>query len=276
MSQENTQDVGGNNRTLVITLSTVLSVVGVVVIAITLYLCLRNRRRRAKLFNRGVTPIDDDEIESWKVNRNVNEKGGGRFTSRNSAMSTRAHRKAPSNSVIQYQSQIRSSIDAVPQSPRCFIHKHSFEMPQSPQAAVLARAPNARSGLTDETVAGEKPFVTVISPKRQSSRLHKSPPGPNGSRTRGSRGSRSSSVRSFSFGDTYFGENMTVSPRTSNDYHSANRVPSRVYSTSTAPPRVSFGENLNAAFASLSDHEPLTTVLSPPPLHRTEIGRAIG
>ncbi|KAK6070196.1 hypothetical protein SCUP234_10256 [Seiridium cupressi] len=273
MSQTSGSKGGSNDRTLIITLSSVLSVVGLVIIAVSLYLCLRNRRRRAKLFNRGVTPIDDDEIATWKVNRTGNEKGGDRFTSRNSVTSNYTHRKAPSNSVIQYQSQIRPSIEISPRSPRSFTQKQSFEVPQTPQTAVLAVAPNARSGLTDETVPGDEPFVA--SPRRQASKkLYKAPPNspPIGHRPRVSRGSRSSSVRSFA--DAWYGDNTAISPRTSNDFHSANRVPSRVYSTSTAPPRLSFGEA--GPFVSLSDNEPLTTVLSPPPLHRTEIGRAIG
>lgn len=272
MGSASAQNSGANDQTLVITLSTVLSVVGLVIIAISLYLCLRNRRRRLKLFNRGVTPIDDDEIATWKVNRGFEEKGGDRYTTRNSTTSNRTHRKAPSNSVIQYQGHVRPSIDASPQSPLSFIGKQSLDIPQTPQTAVLARAPNARFGLTDEIVPGDEPFVT--SPKRQTSKLYKAPPNANhiAHRTRVSRSSRASSFRSTDGG--WYSENMTNTPRTSNDFHFANRVPSRVYSTSTAPPRVSFGEN--GAFVSLSDHEPLTTVLSPPPLHRTEIGRAIG
>lgn len=272
MGTTTTQDSAGNDRTLVITLSSVLSVVGLAILAIVLFLCLRNRRRRMKLFNRGVTPIDDDEIATWKSNRNFNEKNGDRFTSRNPRTSNYTHKKVASNSVIQYQGHVRPSTDVAPQSPRSFINKQSFEIPPTPQNAVLARAPNARSGLTDDMVPGDDPFVTW--PKRQPSKLSKAPPNlPSlAHHTRSSRVSRANSSRSTN--GVWYGENMPISPRTSNDYHSANRVPTRVYSTSTAPPRVSFGEN--GAFVSLGDHEPLTTVLSPPPLHRTEIGRAIG
>lgn len=258
----------GNDQTLVIILSTVLSVVGLIIVAIAAYLCVRSRRRRAKVFNRGITPIDDEEIASWKIRRANDEKSGTRFTSRNSA-STYTQRRAHGNAVIQYQSQTRPSIDTIPQSPSSFSRKQSFEVPQPP-AAVLAVAPNARTGLTDETIPGDQPFVMV---KRQPSKLSKAPPVSIGtsSRPHTSKGSRSSSIRSF--GDAWYGENMTVSPRTSSDHPTA-RVPTRVYSNSAAPPRISLGER--GPYVSANETEPLTTVLSPPPLHRTEIGRAIG
>ncbi|KAI1859551.1 hypothetical protein JX265_006281 [Neoarthrinium moseri] len=261
MSEKSTSNDGANNRTLIITLSTVLSVVGVVVISIAVYLCLRNRRRRLKLFNRGITPIDDDEIATWKTNRNVQEKGGDRYTTRRSNSSAYTHRHAPSNSLIQYQSNVRPSLDTSPQSPRSFIHKQSFEAPQSLPGAVLAKAPNARSGLTDEAVPGDEPFVAPI--KRQPSKLNKAPPSSSSQGPQRTRGSRSSSMRSFA--DAWYGENMVIhSPRTS--YDTPTRTTSRVYSTSTAPPRLSLSDT--------NDH--FATVLSPPPLHRTEIGRALG
>ncbi|KAF3016809.1 hypothetical protein E8E14_009862 [Neopestalotiopsis sp. 37M] len=264
-----TNNSGMDDRTLIITLSTVLSVVGVIIIAITVYLCLRRRRKRSKMFNRGITPIDDDEIATWKIRRAADEKSGTRFTSRNSTTAY-TQRRAPRNAVIQYQSQTRPSTDTVPQSPMSYSRKQSFEVPQQPPAAVLAVAPNARTGLTDETVPGDQPFVMI--PKRHPSKLSKAPPVSIGShRPRTSRGSRSSSIRSV--GEGWYNENMAVTPRTSSD-HAPTRVPARVYSNSAAPPRRSLGEN--RPFVSTSDNEPLTTVLSPPPLHRTEIGRAIG
>ena len=269
------QDDAGNDRTLVITLSTVLSVVGLVVIAIALYLCLRNRRRRLPpLFNRGITPIQDDEIATWKISRNASEKSAGRYTARNSITRTstaHTHKKAPSQtpSLIQYQQPLeRQSYDSIAQSPRSFIQRQSTDVPQAPQSAILAKAPNARSGLTDQTVPGDDPFLP--GPKRQPSRLHKLPnsPPPTSGNSR-TRSSRSSSLRSF--GDAWYGDSMGPprSPRVSSEAHGAitRATSSRIYSTSTVPPRLS-----------LSDHnEPVHfNGLSPPPLHSTEIGRAIG
>ncbi|KAK8048588.1 hypothetical protein PG994_010318 [Apiospora phragmitis] len=267
------------NRTLVITLSTVLSVVGVAVIAIALYLFLRNRRRRSSLFNRGITPIHDDEIATWKINRTASEKSEGRYTTRNSTTRTsttrtstaHTHKRAPSQtpSLIQYQQPLgKQSFDSISQSPRSFIQRQSTDLPQAPQSVILAKAPNARSGLTDQAVPGDDPFLP--GPKRQPSRLHKLPnaPPPTSGNMR-TRSSRSSSMRSY--GDVWQGDNMGIprSPRPSSEAHSTitRATSSRIYSTSTVPPRLS-----------LSDHnEPVAfTGLSPPPLHSTEIGRAIG
>ncbi|KAK7988561.1 histone deacetylase clr3 [Apiospora arundinis] len=257
MAAENEHAV--NDRTLVITLSTVLSVVGLVVIAIGLYLCLRNRRRRLPpLFNRGITPIQDDEIATWKISRNTSEKSAGRYTARNSITRTstaHTHKKAPSQtpSLIQYQQPIgKQSFDSIAQSPRSFIQRQSTDLPQSPPSAILAKAPNARTGLTDQTIPGDDPFLP--GPKRQPSRLHKLPnsPPPTSGNFR-TRSSRSNSMRSF--GDAWYGDNMGPprSPRVSSEAHSAitRTTSSRIYSTSTVPPRLS-----------LSDHnEPL-------PFHR--------
>ncbi|KAH9904143.1 hypothetical protein F4778DRAFT_84033 [Xylariomycetidae sp. FL2044] len=239
------------NQTVIITLSTVLSVVGVILVIILAYLCARGRRKRTPLFNRGITPIGDDEIASWKINR-TSEKPEDRYTRRpvrtpNTSTSTR---RAPS--VIQYQNDGRPSMDII--SPRSFINdKYSFDLPRAP-GAVLARAPNARSGLTDETVPGDDPFLP--SPKRSPSKLHKSPAD---SPTR-TRGSRSNSIKSFA--DHWRGS-FEVSPRISND---SRRGHSRIYSSSSIPPRLSLG-----------DHEQFTG-LSPPPSRRKDstIGQAIG
>ncbi|KAL8387837.1 hypothetical protein RB595_009640 [Gaeumannomyces hyphopodioides] len=55
------------HRTLVIALTVVFAVLGVVVVAGAAVLCHRYRRKRVPFFERGITPIDDDEIESWKI-----------------------------------------------------------------------------------------------------------------------------------------------------------------------------------------------------------------
>lgn len=267
-------DKAASNRTLVITLSTVLSVVGVAVLAIGFYFYLRNRRRRSPLFNRGITPIHDDEIATWKINRTASEKSVERYTTRNSTTRTstaHTHKKTPSQtpSLIQYQQPLgKQSFDSIIQSPRSFIQRQSSDLPQLPQSVILAKAPNARSGLTDQTVPGDDPFLP--GPKRQPSRLHKLPnaPPPTSGNIR-TRSSRSSSMRGF--GDTWHGDNIVMprSPRASSEAHGAiiRTTSSRIYSTSTVPPRMS-----------LSDHnEPVHfNGLSPPPLHSTEIGRAIG
>lgn len=257
-------DPSGGTSTVTIILSTVLSVTGVFLIAVAAYLCTGRRRKRLPMFNRGITPIGDDEIATWKSNRSA-EKVTDRYTTRpthsqNPSTST-STRRAPS--VIQYGGT-RPSFEVPVTSPRSFIsNKHSFDLPQPP-VAVLARAPNARSGLTDEAVPGDDPFLP--SPKRHPSRLHKLPPNPPGAHGR-TKGSRSSSMRSFSEAAWRDAQIESSSPRGSSDANARSHY--RIYSNSSIPPppRLSFGDN-----------EQLTG-LSPPPSRRNNdstIGLAVG
>ncbi|KAI1105188.1 hypothetical protein F4804DRAFT_351099 [Jackrogersella minutella] len=260
------------NSTLTIALSTVLSVAGVALIAVAAYLCTGSRRKRLPMFGikRGITPIGDDEIATWKSNRSA-EKVMDRYTTRPShsqnPSTATSTRRAPS--VIQYNHGGRSSFE--PTSPRSFIAgggKYSFDLPQQPPGAVLARAPNARSGLTDEAVPGDDPFLP--SPKRHPSRLHKLPPSSPSLHGR-AKGSRSSSLRSYAEAAWRDGQaealSSSPSPRVSAD--AARRGHNRLYSNSSIPPppRLSFGDN-----------EQLTG-LSPPPSRRNDsstIGLAVG
>ncbi|KAI0882806.1 uncharacterized protein GGS22DRAFT_41303 [Annulohypoxylon maeteangense] len=256
---------GSGTSTLTIALSTILSVTGVVLIAVAAYLCTGNRRRRLPMFKikRGITPIGDDEIATWKSNRSA-EKVTDRYTTRPShsqnPSTATSTRRAPS--VIQYHSGGRQSYEVA--SPRSFIDggKYSFDLPQAP-GAVLARAPNARSGLTDEAVPGDDPFLP--SPKRHPSRLHKLPPNSPSLHGR-TKGSRSSSLRSYAEAAWRDGLEQSSSPRVSSDAHT--RTHNRIYSNSSIPPppRLSFGDNDQL------------TGLSPPPSRRNDstIGLAVG
>lgn len=282
----------GSAPTLVITLSTVLSVVGALLVVGALMICLKYRRRRIPFFARGISPIDDDEIATWKTSREekaalagagaaagTRAPGSGTYTTRNPGhgkhTSTSSVRKPPS--VIVYQGRHSQQLPrpSGEGSPRSIHHnspgsngRMSFDK-DLPQTPIQAVAPNARAGLTDEAVPGDDPFLP--SPKRHPSRLSKVPPtmtSPRSNhahtRTRSSR----SSMRSFG-GDYgyYTNSDMELSPRTSNDYYNNMHYGhSRVYSSSSIPPRLSFGE------------EGVVGGLSPRPLFRDNdmIGRAIG
>ncbi|KAI1459294.1 hypothetical protein F4805DRAFT_473256 [Annulohypoxylon moriforme] len=257
---------GSSTSTLTIALSTILSVTGVVLIAVAAYLCTGDRRKRLPMFRikRGITPIGDDEIATWKSNRSA-EKVTDRYTTRPShsqnPSTATSTRRAPS--VIQYHNGGRQSYEVA--SPRSFIGdggKYSFDLPQAP-GAVLARAPNARSGLTDEAVPGDDPFLP--SPKRHPSRLHKLPPNSPSLHGR-TKGSRSSSLRSYAEAAWRDGMEQSSSPRVSSDAHA--RSHNRIYSNSSIPPppRLSFGDNDQL------------TGLSPPPSRRNDstIGLAVG
>jgi LPXTG-motif cell wall-anchored protein len=314
----------GSNRTLIITLSTVLSAVGLVLLIGAVVLYRRRRQHRLPFLSRGVSPIDDDEIERWKSPRG--EKGrfqaGDTDVEADAALNKEtgapsSHAKQPSTSSVKkppsvivynrpYDSQqgvTRHSTDA--ESRRSFAQNHpaygsgsgktSFDK-ALPQTPIQARAPNARAGLTDDSVPGDEPFL--FSPKRTTSRrLSKLPPstahmGGGGRRAHHAR-ARSSRSSSRSFGEYYYGgsggggggggsragSDLELSPRYSQDHvvarhssqHSRNNghrgSHSRVYSSSSIPPRLSFGDDV--LFGGLSPARPRFP-------GEGEIGRAIG
>ncbi len=274
----------GANRTLVIALSTVLSVVGFLAIAGGLVLCCRYRRKRGLLFQRGLSPIDDDEIETWKISRPSEKEDirpdfaeAGPSAAAAVAIAAGGHSRQVSSgsarrplaSVIVYHSPqpqlSRRSEDFSPRSvASSSVGLARYGRPSLdkdlPQTPTQARAPNSRVGLTDDTVPGDPSYIP--NPRRLPSRLSKLPPAssPRSTHTR-TRSSRSSaSMRSF----VYSGSDLElqVSPRESSDFHSSRR--SRIYSSSSIPPRLSFG------------HDSTIGGLSPRPLFRDDIGRAIG
>jgi hypothetical protein len=297
----------GSNRTLVITLSTVLSVVGLALIAGAV-LWWRRRQRRLPFLPRVISPIDDDEIERWKSPRDEKARfqGGDTDVEADAALEKEtgppSHAKHPSTSsikkppsVIVYnrsydaQGAARHSTDAESRSSFALNHpaysgKTSFDK-SLPQTPIQARAPNARAGLTDESVPGDEPFIYC--PKRTTSRLSKLPPNSAIGRRAYHARARSSRSSTRSFGEYYYygsgggsgGSDLELSPRHSHDqlrhsqtkhsrnYSAPRNSHSRVYSSSSIPPRLSFGD------------EVLLTGLSParPRFNgEGEIGRAIG
>ncbi|KAH6619811.1 hypothetical protein B0J18DRAFT_254700 [Chaetomium sp. MPI-SDFR-AT-0129] len=341
-SSDNGDSGIGSNRTFIIALSTVLSVVGLVLIAGTIFLFWRKRQRG--FLSRGVSPIDDDEIERWKSPRDEKTRyhagdtdleGDAIFHKETCVPSS--HSKQPSSGSVKkppsvivynnlnninrgYETQgTRHSTDA--DSRRSFVQNHpAFTSPSAapsrktsfdninlsntkglPQLPIQARAPNARAGLTDESVPGDEPFL--YSPKRTPSRLSKLPSNSALNTRRGHHArARSSRSSARSFGDYYYPGASTggagssragsdlelaaagsavVLPRHSHDQirrssrNSGNAggggprrsSHSRVYSSSSIPPRLSMGDEV--MFGGLSPARPRFP-------GEGEIGRAIG
>ncbi|KPM39502.1 hypothetical protein AK830_g7059 [Neonectria ditissima] len=259
---------GSETKILVIVLATV---VPVAFIAITVVLCRRSRQRRFLFLKRGITPIDDEEIESWRTDRSDEKtpiieplpfrdeepfQDHQDYQQHQRQQSSVSIRKPPS--VIIYQNGVsRASEELARHSMK---HKRSMDVPATP---VLARAPNSRPGLTDETIQGDDAFIPSL--KRQPSRLAKLPPTV-------CRQGRSSTMSVVGHHDPWHGHHPDkhTLTRMSSDYlPRANRSldlrrQKRVHSIST-PPRMSF------------DDEVFFGGLSPRPLiHKSEIGRAIG
>ncbi|KAL1878513.1 hypothetical protein VTK73DRAFT_7941 [Phialemonium thermophilum] len=290
-----TQDTGnsalGSNRTLVITLSTVLSVIGVLLVLGAVLLCLRYRRRRLPFFARGISPIDDDEIATWKLARAEKIHAAASVTVPPATGKNMGHEKHASTSsakkppsVIIYQDRHsqqddRRSGEVSPRSftsPSCGALERTSLDRRLPQAAIHAIAPNARAGLTDAAIPGDEPFL--VFPRRHPSRLSKPPPtaSPRSVRSHGRSRSSRSSIRSFDYGYCA-GSDMEVSPRASHEFlnsrgrsrsysQSQHQPHTRLYSSSSIPPRLSFSDDVVAGG------------LSPRPFFPadSEIGRAIG
>ncbi|KAI1815508.1 hypothetical protein GGS20DRAFT_333718 [Poronia punctata] len=242
-------DMTGHTK-LIVVLSTVFGILGVVLIGLLGYWLLRRFRRRPGLFNRGLTPIGDDEIARWKVSR-PEEKEYARtgHTSKDSTNSAK----------IQYQKAgSRPSTDTVV-SPRSFIngHGYSMDLPRVPEPAAFALAPNARSGLTDEMVPGDDPFVQPL--RRQTSRLQKNPVRAN-TRTRTSRSYSQPESGQSSSDSSPSGSRSAFNPRMGTGH-------SRIYSSSSVPPQLAHNGHGDAYIG-----------LSPPPSRRQDhvIGQALG
>jgi len=298
----------GSNRTLVIALSTVFSAVGLALIAAAILLYRRRRRSRLPFLSRGISPIDDDEIERWKSPRDEKARyqGGDTDAEADAAFDKEtgapSHAKHPSTSSMKKPPSVivysrahdaqgaRYSTDA--ESRRSFAQNHpayngktSFDK-ALPQTPIQARAPNARAGLTDESVPGDEPFIPSL--KRTPSRLSKLPPNSSMGRRAHHARARSSRSSTRSFGGDYpyygnggsrTGSDLELSPRHSHDHlrHSHHHSRSfgggprgshsRVYSSSSIPPRLSFGEEV--LYGGLSPARPRFP-------GEGEIGRAIG
>ncbi|KAF5255172.1 hypothetical protein FANTH_152 [Fusarium anthophilum] len=259
-------------QALIIVLVTVVPVTAITAVGCFLY--RRNRQRRFLFMNRGITPIGDEEIESWKKDRNqekariieaanneANDLERQLQHQRQKSTSFSSIRKPPS--VIVYDRPHPRVSEEL--SPRSLHHKHSIDAPSTP---VVARAPNSRPGLTDEAVQGEDAFIPPV--KRQPSRLAKLPPSARHSRTRSSRSSTMSAVSPRDpwhghYPDAFFGARSSSEylPR-ANRSLDIRRQHQRMHSMSNMN-RLSF------------DDEVFLGGLSPRPLIRkSEIGRAIG
>lgn len=253
-----------SHDTLVIVLSTVFGIIGVVSIALAGFWFLRNRRRH-RLFNRGLTPIGDEEIETWKVNRSAETEAEDKEVEAYGATRpSHVSKESTTSARIQYQKGASRPSTDTATAPRSFINGTSFsiELPRAPEAAAFAKAPNARTGLTDEAIPGDDPFVPPL--KRQPSRLQKMPPGSsnNGNAKTPSRSSssRTRTARSQTNPEQWHHNGADPS-------RGAGGGHSRIYSSSSIPPRLPNADD-KETFAGLSP---------PPSRHRTEvIGQAIG
>lgn len=246
-----------SHRTLTIILASVIP--GVAVVTVCVVLCYKIQRRKARLFRRGITPIGEEEIQSWKVDKE-DEKSSVLEQKTTHHRDNSASSAKPASIIIYNNTPPRRQSED--QQPRC--PSPSYDLPMTP---MLARAANARPGLTDDAVPGDDAFI--LQPKRQT-RLGKHPPVSGTTRH-----NRAWSTRSLSRGtshEQWYGVDQdNTPPRHSTETFTRSRSlhqaspDSTTYSSPAKPPRASFDDDM------------LLGGLSPrPPVHKSEIGRAIG
>ncbi|KAH8174002.1 hypothetical protein LIA77_05421 [Sarocladium implicatum] len=251
----------GPSQDLIIILSTTIPGVALVaILGATIYCC---RRRKFRFLNRGITPIDDEEIESWRT-----EKYEEKIPAPSLPESPKRHQQSVSTSSIQKPPSIivygrdtqfttRPSVDRSPGYGRPSVEA---------SAPVIAVAPNARPGLTDDMIQGDDAFVARV--KRQPSRLAKVQPPPSPGKPQHTRSSSSMHA-------TWYGYQESSQYSSTVTRYSSDRRPqtppqgfhnhTRVYSSSSIPP------------ISTQDEDFYSGGLSPRPLLRqSDIGRAIG
>lgn len=258
-----------SHETVTIVLATAIPSVFLIILATVIY--RRVRRRRARFRNRGITPIDDEEIESWKIDRTNSvddeEKPPGSPKSAitepkrvyHSHHASTSIGSMKSSSVIVYQNRV--SEEQPPWSP---VHgKQSVDIPPTP---VLARAPNSRPGLTDDTVKGDQAYVNIK--RTPSARLSKNN-SPRHARTKSARSTRSSFGSSAKREQWYSQTPEQNSPRPSADIYSKSAPSSRRATISTPA-------NHARRQSSHDDEVPLTGLSPRPVVLRSDIGRAIG
>ncbi|KAF4630099.1 hypothetical protein G7Y89_g8049 [Cudoniella acicularis] len=156
-----------NHLTLIIVLSVVLGVVGILLIISTVFLTHRYCKGQSPFAHRGASPINDDEIASWR---------GPVLEQKQQVLPTQ---RPPGQDVstiglAQFPGWRWNSSPSNIQP----VYSPSTSTAESPSF----RAPNSRAGLTDETIPGAEPYIPPM--KRQGSRLSKTPPGHSRTRSR--------------------------------------------------------------------------------------------
>lgn len=153
-----------DSRTQTIILAVCITVLGLAILIITSILFRRYRRHQSPFSpfsHRGASPIDDDEIATWRGNTQP------------MAETPSTHVRNASSIVFQPQSGWTWTVSSSPNSssPATSPPPGSGEALPYPPPPPVAHAPNARSGLTDGAIPGAAPFIAPA--RRQSRRLSK-------------------------------------------------------------------------------------------------------
>jgi len=130
-------------------LGTVLGALALGFFILALVLCLRRRKHRGPYPRTRALSPEDDEVESWRLNKSFSSRGSRRDSNHDLRQQdvVREPMAAPSMSQHPaYQSMSQHQIHENPFVPA----------PPPPRRS----APNSRAGLTDEVRPGEMPYLT--------------------------------------------------------------------------------------------------------------------
>lgn len=281
-------------RTVTIVLATTIPSVIVMIIAAVLW--RRSRKRKSRLFNRGITPIDDQEIESWKRGQGTcyDDEDEEKQRAVAAAVPPRRQRSRPRGQHVD--SRARSSVVSVQKPPSVIVYQNarpSEELPSpplpahgkrsadtAPQTPILARAPNSRPGLTDETVQGADAFIRTCLVKQSSFRLAKAPAA--FSPRSPPRHGRSKSTRATMTGTTG-GQELWYGRQMDQQQQPPLPLPPRRSADGILPPSPShhaygggFSSRSTPTRSSFEDEYSMGGLSPRPLIHKSEIGRAIG
>jgi hypothetical protein len=163
------------HRDLIIILSSVLGALGIALVAIVLCLTCRYKRGSSPFSRQGgVTPINDEEIDSWRNTLEQKRPIVG------AVMSPHTPRGPSIDSIVLQRSPNWNWTPPTHTRNSQSLNSPAMFMDLAPD--FLARAPNSRVGLTDEAIPGAEPYLPPV--KRQSSRLSKAHPGHGRSKSR--------------------------------------------------------------------------------------------
>lgn len=146
-----------DNSTLVIVLSVVFGFFALLMVVSATIFIIR-WRRNSKYHRRGITPVNDEEIERWRGRKEIHTEA--------SSLTQKSHRRQASSIVVMSHPPGW----AWSAEPSPFGSKTSGETALSPPPMV-ARAPNSRTGLTDGAIPGADPFIAPV--RRPSTKLAK-------------------------------------------------------------------------------------------------------
>lgn len=134
-------------------------------------LCLRRRRRRSKRTNT-VTPVKDEEVESWKRPINPGRHYSNYSPAQRGLIPMEQQPTVPLMAAVAAEPHTNKS-PSLSQHPAMRQPQNPFvPVPPSPRRT----APNSRAGLTDGTIPGDSPYlIDERAPLRDRSRSNSRP-----------------------------------------------------------------------------------------------------